>query len=153
MSRRTRAGASAPLACDRAGPAPARFACSEGWVSPRWGVMVFPFAEREIVLRADFDCIEEGDVVSVPVRFDGGPRPPQRGEFVYLLDGTGNGCVGFVAKVRDGVARVMPVWDTWMGPGDPPTRRRRREQGGVHRGIDPASLESSRSSATSSRSS
>ena|SRR5437868_3751708 len=103
---------------------------------------VFPFDEREIVLRADFDRVDEADVLSVPVRFDGGPRPPQRGEFAYLLDGTGNGCVAYVAKVRDGVARVLPVWDTWTGPSDPPTRRPQRQHGGVHRVIDPASLES-----------
>ena len=99
--------------------------------------MVLPFDEREIVLRANFDRVEEGDVLSVPVRFDGGPRPPKRREFVYLLDGAGNGCVGFVAKIRDGVARVMPVWDTWMGPSAPPARRRRREHGGVHRVVQP----------------
>ena len=96
--------------------------------------MIFAFDEREIVLRADFDRMEDGDILSVPVRFDDGPRPPERGEFVYLLDGTGNGCVAFVAKVRDGVARVMPVLDTWTGPSRPPARpRRRRDHGGVHR--------------------
>lgn len=98
--------------------------------------MVFPFDEREIVLRADFDRIDDGGVLSVPVRFDDGPRPPQRGEFVYLLDGTGNGCVGYVAKVRDGVARIMPVSETWTGRTSPPAGRR-REHGGVHRTIAP----------------
>lgn len=99
--------------------------------------MVFPFNEREIVLRADFGRIEEGDVLSVPVRFDGGPRPPQRGEFVYLLDDGGNGCVGYVAKVRDGVARVQPVLETWRGRSAPPALRRRRDHGGVHRTLQP----------------
>ena len=107
--------------------------------------MVFPFTEREIVLRADFDRVENG-ILSVPVRFDGGPRPPQRGEFVYLLDGSGNGCVGYVAKIRDGIARVMPVEETWMGPAEQAPSRRRRDHGGVHRGIDPATLERSRGS-------
>ena len=102
--------------------------------------MNFAFDEREIVLRADFSRIEQGDVLSVPVRFDGGPRPPQRGEFVYLLDGSGNGCLGYVAKVRDGVARVIPVLESWTGPSDPPALRRERDHGGVHRGLDPASF-------------
>jgi hypothetical protein len=102
--------------------------------------MTFAFDEREIVLRADFDRIEEGGVLSVPVRFDGGPRPPQRGEFVYLLDGTANGCVGYVAKVRDGVARVLPVLETWTGPSHPPALPRARDHGGAHRVIAPGSL-------------
>ena len=101
---------------------------------------VLPFTEREIVLRADFDRLEEGNILSVPVRFDGGPRAPQRGEFVYLLDGTGNGCVAYVAKVRDDVARVMPVEDTWAGPAHRAARLRQRDDGGVHRGIDQREL-------------
>jgi hypothetical protein len=103
---------------------------------------VLPFDEREIVLRADFGRIEEGNLLSVPVRFDNGPRPPRRGEFVYLLDGTGTGCVAYVAKVRDGVARTMPVEDTWTGMSRSPTQPRERDHGGVHRVIDPATLES-----------
>ena len=99
--------------------------------------MVFPYTEREIIMRADFAAIDENDVLSVPVRFEAGPRAPQRGEFVYLLDGSGNGCVAFVAKVRDGVARVRPVRETWMGPADPPPRPRRRDEGGVHRTLQP----------------
>ena len=92
----------------------------------------FPFDEREIVLRADFGAVEEGDVLSVPLRDDGPLRPPHRGEFVYLLDGAGNGCVAFCAKVREGIARVVLVLDTWSGRTGPP-RRRRRDDGGVHR--------------------
>jgi hypothetical protein len=101
---------------------------------------VLPFDQREIVLRADFEELDEAGVLSVPVRFDGGPRPPARGEFVYLLDGAGSGCVGYVAKLRDAVARVMPVWETWTGPLQPPPRRARRDHGGVHRVIDPGHL-------------
>ena len=99
----------------------------------------FPFEEREIVMRADFDAIDERDILSVPLPpRDEGPRPPQRGEFVYLLDGAGNGCVAWCAKVRDGIARMMPVRETWTGRTAPP-RRRRRDDGGVHRTIQPAS--------------
>src|SRR5436305_13197551 len=104
--------------------------------------MIFPFDEREIVLRADFDRIDEGNVLSVPVRFEDGPRPPSRGEFVYLLDGTGNGCVGFVAKVRDDVARVLPVLETFTGPSGSATSPE-RGQGGIHQPIDPASSQAS----------
>ena len=94
--------------------------------------MVLPFDKREIVLRADFSQIEGDDIVSVPIRFDMGPRPPAPGEFVYLLDGNGNGCVAFVAKIRDDVARVRLVRETWSGPHQPPARRPSREHGGVH---------------------
>jgi hypothetical protein len=75
-------------------------------------MQVFPFDEREVVLRADFSRVEDGDVLSVPIR-DDGPRPPQKGEPVYLLDGRGNGCVALCGRLRDGVARMMLVRDTW----------------------------------------
>jgi len=106
--------------------------------------MVFAYDQREIVLRADFDAIDERGVLSVPIQFENGPRPPERGEFVYLLDGSGNGCVGYVAKVRDDVARILPVFETWMGPSRPPAGARPRDHGGVHRTIDPASLSGQR---------
>jgi hypothetical protein len=99
-------------------------------------VQTFPFDQREIVLRADFSDIEERNLLSVPLR-DDGPRPPKRGEFVYLLDGAGNGCVAFCAKVRDGIARMMLVVETWNGRTAPP-RVRRRDDGGVHRTIQPS---------------
>jgi hypothetical protein len=95
----------------------------------------FPFDEREIVLRADFSRVEEGDVLSVPIHRDFGPRAPNRGEAVYLLDGNGNGCVALCGKLRDGVARMLLVWDTWTGPDQPPGPRRVRTQGGVHQTI------------------
>jgi len=83
-------------------------------------MQVFPFDEREIVLRADFSRVEEGDVLSVPIRHAGGPRPPQRGEAVYLLDRNGNGCVALCGRLRERVARMMLVTDTWTGPDAPP---------------------------------
>jgi hypothetical protein len=79
-------------------------------------MQVFPFDKREIVLRADFSRVEEGDVLSVPIRSESGPRPPHKGEAAYLLDGKGNGCVAICGKLRDGVARMMLVRDTWTGP-------------------------------------
>lgn len=106
--------------------------------------MILPFGQREVVLRADFAQFDpDGDVLSVPLRDGPGPRPPRPGEFVYLLDGEGNGCVAYCAKVRDGVARLRPVPETWSGPrhqrGSRPARdsavhprRRERDHGGVH---------------------
>jgi hypothetical protein len=83
-------------------------------------VRVFPFDEREVVLRADFSSVEEGDIVSVPIRHAFGPRPPKKGEAVYLLDGKGNGCVALCGRLRQRVARMMLVTDTWTGPDAPP---------------------------------
>ena len=93
---------------------------------------VLPFDEREIVLRADFSRVEEGDVLSVPIRREFGPRAPHKGEPAYLLDGNGNGCVALCGRLRDGVARMMLVLDTWTGPDAPPSPRRVRRDGGVH---------------------
>jgi hypothetical protein len=98
-------------------------------------VKTFPFEDREIVMRADFDALDERDILTVPLREEG-PRDPKRGEFVYLLDGAGNGCVALCAKVRDGIARMMLVRETWNGRTAPP-RHRRRDDGGVHRTIQP----------------
>ena len=95
-------------------------------------MQVFPFDQREIVLRADFSRVEEGDILSVPIRDGFGPRAPKKGEPVYLLDGNGNGFVALCAKLRDGVGRMMLVLDTWTGPDARPGRRRVRTQGGVH---------------------
>jgi hypothetical protein len=39
------------------------------------------------------------------------------------------------AKLRDGVARMMLVLDTWTGPDAPPGRRRVRRDGGVHQTV------------------
>jgi hypothetical protein len=83
-------------------------------------MQVFPFDEREVVLRADFSRVEQGDVLTVPIR-QVGPRPPEKGEAVYLLDGRGNGCVALCGKLRERVARMMLVMDTWTGPDAPPT--------------------------------
>jgi hypothetical protein len=99
--------------------------------------MVFDFENREVVLRADFDAVEDDNLVKVPVRFEeGGPRPPRGGEWIYLLDGHGGGCVGRCSSVRDGVARIRLVWETWTGP-DAPPRPPRRDWGGVHKTIVP----------------
>ena len=100
--------------------------------------MVFDFDSREVVLRVDFDAVEDDNLLKVPVRFEeGGPRPPRGGEWIYLLDGRGGGCVGRCSSVRDGVARVRLVWDTWTGAERPRPRPARRDWGGVHQAIMP----------------
>ena len=41
--------------------------------------------------------------------------PPRPGEFVYLLDYEGHGCVGTVEGVEGWYVCVRPDWATWMG--------------------------------------
>jgi hypothetical protein len=79
------------------------------------------FDEREIVLRADLGDLD-GECVWVSLRFMRGPRPPQSGEWVYLLDKSGRGCLGKVESVHGWVARVRPDWQSWSEPARPPAR-------------------------------
>jgi hypothetical protein len=78
-------------------------------------VVLLPHEEREVVLRADFDDLEPGDCCWVSLHFLRGPGRPQPGDWVYLLDCRGGGCVGTVAEVHGWIARVRPDWDTFNG--------------------------------------
>jgi hypothetical protein len=79
------------------------------------------FREREIVLRADFDSLDDDRCVWVSLRFImQGPRAPREGEWVYLLDKRGDGCLGKVEAINGWEACVRPDWETWAGRGQPP---------------------------------
>ena len=81
--------------------------------------------EREVVLKVDFDLLRDDGCAWVSARFHRGPRVPERGELVYLLDGSGRGCVGHVQD-RDGwYLCVRPDWSTWTG-GELPASAARR---------------------------
>jgi hypothetical protein len=80
---------------------------------------------REFVLRADFDLLDDDGCSWVSLRFMHGPRPPEAGEIVYLLDGRGRGCVGTVQAVDGHYACVRPDWRTIQG-GALPSRVRSR---------------------------
>lgn len=75
---------------------------------------------REVVIRADFDLLDEERCARVSLRFLSGPRHPRSGEIVYLLDDHGRGCVGTVEEVNGWSARVRPDWTTWTGGAVPP---------------------------------
>jgi hypothetical protein len=79
------------------------------------------FTDREVVLRADFDSVDEDDCIwtSVRVLMDG-PRAPRTGEWVYLMDRSGSGCLGQIESITGWTACVKPDWKTWSGPGRPP---------------------------------
>lgn len=74
------------------------------------------FEDREIVLRAEFTELDDGDCLEASLRFlMDGPRMPRAGEWVYLLDGAGNGCLGQIDSINGWMARVKPDWESWTG--------------------------------------
>jgi hypothetical protein len=65
------------------------------------------FADREVVLRASFDELDDDCCVWTPVRFImRGPRHPRPGESVFLIDRGGKACLGEVVEVNGWMARV-----------------------------------------------
>jgi hypothetical protein len=78
-----------------------------------------PDIAREYVLRVDFDLLEDDGCTWVSSRFMRGPRRPETGEVVYLLDAKGNGCVGRVERVEGWYLCVRPDWSTWAGERPP----------------------------------
>jgi hypothetical protein len=67
------------------------------------------FSEREVVLRASLDELDDDDCVWTPLRFImRGPRHPDVGESVFLIDRKGRGCLGQVVEINGWMARVRP---------------------------------------------
>lgn len=79
------------------------------------GDLTIDFEARELVLRADFDLLDEDGCSWISLRFVHGLRPPEEGETVYLLDGRGRGCIGKVQAVEGHYACVRPDWSTFTG--------------------------------------
>jgi hypothetical protein len=73
------------------------------------------FETRELVLRADFDLIDEDACSWVSLRFVSQLNAPSEGDVVYLIDSRGRGCVGTVEKVEGHYACVRPDWSTFTG--------------------------------------
>lgn len=70
---------------------------------------------REVVLRVNFDELDENRRAWISLRFMRGPRHPERGDVVYLIDSRGRGCVGAVEDIHGWFACVRPDWSTWTG--------------------------------------
>jgi hypothetical protein len=77
------------------------------------------YQEREVVVRVDFDDLDDDGCVTTSLRFLHGPRRPVAGETVYLLDRMGHGCMAEVVEVLGWSARIRPDWDSWLGDGNP----------------------------------
>ncbi len=79
------------------------------------------FSEREIVLRADFSELDDESYVWTSCRFMlEGPRHPRQGEWVFLLDARGRGCLGCIEELNGWMVRVRPDWSSWVPADDRP---------------------------------
>ena len=76
--------------------------------------------EREFVLRADFELLDNDGCSWISLRFLRDLRAPRPGELVYLLDYEGQGCVGTVERVEGWYVCVRPDLTTWTGDPSPP---------------------------------
>ncbi len=73
------------------------------------------FAEREVVLRANLDEVDEDQCVWSSMRFlMNGPRHPRVGEPVYLIDGARGGSMGRVIELNGWMARVRLLPDSFQ---------------------------------------
>jgi hypothetical protein len=73
------------------------------------------FEKRELVLRADFDLLDDDNCARVSLRFMHGPSPPAPGDIVYLMDDRGRGCPGRVDRIDGHYAIVCPDWSAFTG--------------------------------------
>jgi len=65
------------------------------------------FDEREVVLRANLDEVDDDSCVWTSVRFIvRGPRHPRVGESVLLVDREGDACMGSVEELNGWLARI-----------------------------------------------
>ena len=80
---------------------------------------VTDFRNHQVVLRADFDLLDDDGRARISMRFQRGPGTPEVGDLVYLLDGSGRGCVGTVEDVDGWYVYVRPDPSTWVGSAPP----------------------------------
>ena len=73
------------------------------------------FEQREVVLRADFDLLDEDRCIRVSMRFLHGRAAPEVGDLVYLLDGRGRGCTGTVDRIDGHYLVICPDWSAFTG--------------------------------------
>jgi hypothetical protein len=70
------------------------------------------FADREVVLRASLDELDDDRCLWTSLRFImKGPRHPRVGEAVFLIDRAGTGCLADVIEVNGWMARVRARLD------------------------------------------
>ena len=77
---------------------------------------VTDFRTHQVVLRVDFDLMDDEGRFRASTRFQKGPGAPEPGDVVYLMDGEGHGCVGQVEEVDGWDIWARPDWTSWVGP-------------------------------------
>jgi hypothetical protein len=74
-----------------------------------------PTAERQWVRLVDFGELDHEGRCWISQSIHPGPRLPNLGEHLYMLDADGRGCLGTVELVEGWQAAVRPDWRTWTG--------------------------------------
>ncbi len=72
--------------------------------------------QEEMILRVDFNAIDDRGRLSALLRYAMGSHRPKVGDWVWLMDGDGNGCLGRVVEVQGELIEVGPDWSTWNPP-------------------------------------
>jgi hypothetical protein len=70
--------------------------------------------ERELLIYADFNALDDQGRVKASLRFAGSPEIPRKGEWVRLADSEENTCLGRVEDMRDLVIAVRVDPATWV---------------------------------------
>jgi hypothetical protein len=85
---------------------------------------------REVVLRVDFELVDDEGCIRVSTRFHqrSAVGQPRVGDTVYLLDAGGGGCAAVVESVDGWYVCVRPDWSTWAGSSPPPAIARLRRK-------------------------
>jgi hypothetical protein len=73
------------------------------------------FEQRELVLRADFDLLDDDNCARVSLRFMHGLASPEPGDVVYLIDELGRGCPGTVDRIDGHYLVICPDWSAFTG--------------------------------------
>jgi hypothetical protein len=85
---------------------------------------------REVVLRVDFELVDDEGCIRVSTRFHQRSTvgQPRVGDTVYLLDAGGGGCTALVESLDGWYVCVRPDWSTWAGSSPPPAVARVRRK-------------------------
>lgn len=73
--------------------------------------------KEEMIFRVDFNAVDRrNNRLSALLRYAMGSGRPEIGDWVWLMDGDGNGCLGRVVEVNGVLIKAEPNWSTWNPP-------------------------------------